>query len=305
MKRTFNVNDVTLVSVIIPVYNDAAGLDITLCSLAQLKSDFRFEVIVCNDGGPLAISDVTARHGFREVRLPSNAGSYAARNAGLAVATGDVIAFLDADQTVAPDWLDAGVRALQSADYVGGRVCIVSAENADLWTRYERARAFPVEKYLKSGFAPTANLFVRRAVFDIVAPFSEALRSGGDYEFGLRVKASGLVQSYAADAITYHPARSRQQQLAKQRRVMFGIAEVRIALGGERWYLIAATSLRKLALMPLECAWRVATFTAQRARGGHSAPLAFLLIEKTLKTVRNFWLITAAITLGLGRPLKY
>ena len=305
MTRTFTISDSTLVSIIIPVFDDAAGLDITLRSLRQLPSSARFEVIVCSDGGPDAISRVASEYGCREVRLPVNRGSYAARNAGLKAANGDAIAFLDADQTLSPSWLSAGLHALQQADYVGGRVVIVTGEQPDLWTRYEKARAFPVERYLASGFAPTANLFVRRSVFELVEPFVETLRSGGDYEFGQRVKAAGLVQSYAEDATTYHPARDRKQQLAKQRRVMFGIAEVRIKLRGEAWYLVAATCARKLLLMPIECAWRLARQAASPGNESDSSRMAFVLIEKTLKTVRNFWLLSAAVALGVGRPLKY
>jgi len=295
MKQAFNINDVSLVSVIIPVYNDVAGLVVTLRSIAQMKSDLRREVIVCNDGGPAAISDVTARHGCREVRLPSNAGSYAARNAGLEVAKGDVIAFTDADQAVAPDWLDAGVSALMVSDYVGGRVVVISDVESDAWIRYDKARAFPVERYIEQGFAPTANLFIRRTVLDRVPEFNSGLRSGGDYEFGLRVKAAGLSQQYAANVITYHPARDRMQQLSKLRRVATGHATIRVRINGERRYALALTALKDLLLAPLELLWRIFLHTVSRP--SETDALSFVVIEKVKKLVRSYWLLAAAASM--------
>ena len=223
-------------SVLIPVCNDTVGLEATLQSLAKVKApNIDIETIICNDGGGKAISNIADRYGCLEARLEKNKGSYAARNAGLAIASGQFIAFLDADQRVDMGWIAEGLKALKNADYVGGRVVLETGNNPGIWERYDQLYAFPVEHYLRTHkFAPTANLFVRRSVFEDVGHFEASLRSGGDGEFGRRVHMAGFVQHYAGDAKTFHDVRTWRQQLRKLRRVGTGAAELRLRIYGER-----------------------------------------------------------------------
>lgn len=219
------------VSVLIPVGSDVEGLAITLASIrAQGWDPARVEVIVCNDGGGDAVSALAAAHGCREARLDVNSGSFAARNAGLALARGDVLAFLDADESLAQGWLEAGLEALREADYVGGRVCVDAGARPSFWERIDLEFAFPVEFYLRRLlFAPTANLFVARRVFEAVGGFDEALRSGGDREFGVRVARHGFAQRYCPGAATIHPARGLREQLRKARRTAVGTAHLEVS----------------------------------------------------------------------------
>lgn len=90
------------VSVILPVYNGAAFLDKCLQNICgQSLSDI--EVIVVNDGSKDASPDIAKKWQLRDSRVrlinQKNAGSGAARNKGLDVATGEFVAFMDAD-----DW---------------------------------------------------------------------------------------------------------------------------------------------------------------------------------------------------------
>ena len=71
----------------------------------------------------------------------------------------------------------------------------------------------------------TANMATWRAVLDRVGGFDETLPSGGDAEFGRRVRAAGGRQRYAPAARVRHPARVSWPELrAKQRRVTRGVA---------------------------------------------------------------------------------
>lgn len=221
-------NSLINVSIIIPVFNDTVGLDVTLESISENFRDRKeIEVLVCNDGGGDKVSKIVAFYGFHEVRLNNNRGSYAARNKGIKEARGSLLAFLDADQRVSVKWLDAGLRALQSADYVGGQVKIDPGINPSSWELFDELYAFPVIDYLnKLHFAPTANLFMLKYVFKDVGLFNETLRSGGDREFGLRVYKAGYKQTYCPEAITFHPARSKSEQLVKQKRIGAGLADL-------------------------------------------------------------------------------
>lgn len=221
-------------SIIIPVHGDLHGLEATLESIrAQQWDPSRVEVIVCNDGGGEAVSALAARFGCIEARLDQNRGSYAARNAGIRVARSRAIAFIDADELVTPGWLAAGTSALDHADYVGGNVVVDAGKSPSFWKRVDATFAFPVAKYLQvSRFAPTANLFVSRSVFEQLGGFDEALTSGGDQEFGARVASHDFIQRYCEQAVVIHGARSFMDQLRKARRTSRGNARLQVMIRG-------------------------------------------------------------------------
>lgn len=113
------------VSVIVPLYNKAPHVRRCLESIgAQTLKDF--EVIVVDDGSTDA-SGAVARE-FRDPRFQvvsqPNAGPGAARNRGVSLAQGDLLAFLDADDEWFPEFLDQNVRAL---DQAGPEVATVSS----------------------------------------------------------------------------------------------------------------------------------------------------------------------------------
>ena len=107
-----------LVSIVVPVYNAGDHLMVCLRSLfAQTWRDF--EVIVVDDGSTDGAVE-RAREAFRaEPRLKvitqTNGGISRARNAGMDVATGRFLAFVDADDFVHPEWLARTVEALSGA----------------------------------------------------------------------------------------------------------------------------------------------------------------------------------------------
>jgi glycosyltransferase involved in cell wall biosynthesis len=92
------------ISVIIPVRNDAGGLDRCLGSLAASRYP-HYEVIVVDDASTDESAAVAASHRARVIRLPERVGPGAARNRGASEACHDLLFFLDADVTVEPDTL--------------------------------------------------------------------------------------------------------------------------------------------------------------------------------------------------------
>jgi len=112
------------VSVIIPLYNKASYVRRALESIsAQTFTDF--EVIVVDDGSTDNGAAIVAEYPDARFRLvaQANAGPGAARNAGLAQARGEFIAFLDADDEWLPDYLQESVRLLES---LGSEVAAVT-----------------------------------------------------------------------------------------------------------------------------------------------------------------------------------
>jgi len=213
-------------SIIIPVLDDINGLKTTVYSI--LKNNNRnnnfYEIIVANDGGNEKINNFCKDQKIKFVSIQPVKGSYNARNEALKEASGEFIVFVDANIKVSKNWLDVGTNFLKRYDYVGGCVRIDKKKVKTIGHLYELATAFPVEQYIKNVFfAPTANLFVKRKVIEMIGGFDSDLFSGGDLEFGQRVRdCKFLKQTYAKDAYVFHPPRDLDEIIKKKKRVVAG-----------------------------------------------------------------------------------
>lgn len=210
------------ISVLIPVYRDWTGLESCLAALAAQTwpaDDFEVLVISNDTEAPPALS----RPGVQLLHEPQG-HSYAARNAGLAAARGEVLAFTDADCRPEPTWLAAGWHALQSdqtASLAGGNVR-VAVTRRSVATDYDESFAFKQAESVRNGSSVTANLFVRRTVFDAVGPFNATLQSGGDFELCRRARQAGFRLVYADQAVVQHPARDSLSALFRKNRRVAG-----------------------------------------------------------------------------------
>ena len=208
-------NQIPFVSIIIPVYNDNDFLKVCLTALTkQTYSNDHFEIIVVDNNSKEDVSQITNQ--FERVILAheATAGSYIARNKGLSLAKGDIIAFTDADCIPQPDWLEKGVSTLTQRPNIGlvaGRIELFyrDPKKPRSFELYDSlTMGFPQEDFVKdSHFGATANLFTFRSVLDKVGGFDENLKSAGDRQWGKRVYDSGYEQVYNDDVCIRHPAR--------------------------------------------------------------------------------------------------
>lgn len=213
------------VSVIVPVYNDVERL--RLCVHALLEQDYPadcLEVLIVDNASTQDVtSAIPPGRGVILLR-ETRPGSYAARNAGLAFATGAVIAFTDSDCIPDSAWVQEGVRALRQlprAAMVGGAVELFypngSPRTGAEW--WEWRHSFRQQENLsRDHYSVTANLLCWRTTVEEYGPFDARLRSGGDVEWGRRVAAGGGLQRYAPAAVVRHPARARLEELLVQAR---------------------------------------------------------------------------------------
>jgi GT2 family glycosyltransferase len=203
------------VSVVVPHYNDLDNLGRCLDRLrGQSWPADRVEIIVADNNSTGGLAAVQAiAHDLRAVSAPEQ-GAGPARNAGAAVAKGEVLAFIDSDCLADRDWLAQGLAALERFDYAGGQVITTIADPARITPSeaYEAVFAFDFRRYIeKRGFAGSGNLFVPRRVFEQVGGFRAGVAE--DIDWCRRANAMGFRLGYAPDAIVHHAARRRWSEL--------------------------------------------------------------------------------------------
>ncbi len=211
------------VSVIVPVLNDSERLRNCLKALEnQTYTKSLYEVIVIDNGSHDNIENVVSRYSKAILYHESKPGSYSARNKGLSIAKGDIIAFTDSDCIPAQDWIEKGVANILRAPNCGllaGKINVFF-RNPDKPTSvelYESVTAFQQKDNAEcKGFGATANIFTFRDVINHVGNFNDILKSSGDFEWGQRVRSFGYKIVYGEDACVSHPARYSVDEICKK-----------------------------------------------------------------------------------------
>lgn len=216
-------NSQPFVSVVIPIFNDLERLKLCLNALEnQTYSRDSYEVIVVDNGSDTPVELAPALFPQVQLTQESKPGSYAARNTGILLSQGDVIAFTDSDCIPAANWIEKGVAALLSVPNCGlvaGQVKIFAQNltHPTMSELYEMVFAFPQEENIKKKhFGVTANLFTFREVIEKVGPFDANLKSAGDVRWTMSVYSYGYKQVYAGDVCVLHPARRSLREIYKK-----------------------------------------------------------------------------------------
>lgn len=218
------MNPAPSASIIIPVYNDEAGLTACLQALQRQRHPHHcMDVIVVDNGSRPPVAIDSGRYSFPiRVLACHTPGAYAARNAGAAAARHALLAFTDADCIPHPDWLSRGCRALLSGtgqQVVGGDVVVTAPAKRSAVALYQYETGFQQQDNIRDkGFAVTANLFCTATQFRQIGPFDERLLSGGDREWSWRAARAGMRLYFAADAIVFTAPRTTLAGAIRQAR---------------------------------------------------------------------------------------
>ena len=186
-------------SVIIPTYNRLAALKKALESLYN-QNFHDYEIIVVNDGSKDGTAEFLrneeSSYKIRIVELP-DLGIAAARNRGASVAKGEILAFLDDDCSVYPDWLNDLKKSLEhhKASLVLGNVSNV-LHDSDFSVVHHEMNQFLIERMNIDPFNPmfilTSNFVCYPKVFQQYGGFDERFYFGSeDREFIRRLITSG------------------------------------------------------------------------------------------------------------------
>lgn len=197
-----------LVSVIIPVYNGEQYLALTLNSV--FAQDYRsIEVIVVDDGSTDSTPKiVSAFPAVRLLRQP-NSGVSAARNKGVAVASGDFVAFLDADDMWATNKISTHVDYHRKHTDIGYSV---SGLRNFLSDGIQPPKWLPPSDLDKDrvGYLP-GNLFVLREILDKVGGFDPNFRVGEGADWFARAKDTGISMAILPETLLYRRVHNDNQ----------------------------------------------------------------------------------------------
>lgn len=186
-----------LISVIIPAYNSAPYISEAIDSvLGQSYSDY--EIIVIDDASTDNTGEVLNKYSDNPkvsvIRLDVCSGVAAARNAGLGMARGDIVALLDADDIWLPEKLNKQYQALKEEPEAGWAYCNGAVVDQNIKKMY-----FFTERWnhtggmiyedilLKSLCVPVSSVIIKREVFDHCGLFDPDLKTVEDLDLFLRI----------------------------------------------------------------------------------------------------------------------
>jgi glycosyltransferase involved in cell wall biosynthesis len=188
------------ISVVVPVYEQPELLEEALESADEQTLD-DYEIVVVDDASQTDFQPIVGEYDrARLIVHDRNRGAAAARNTGIDAARGDLVAFLDADDTWKPTKLEKQLAVFESDDESLGLVYtgFVQYElDGTEWERYPGWRGnIYIEELERDRIHPTSTVMVRRDVMENVGGFDTALPSRQDYDLWIRI-----TEHYAVDYV--------------------------------------------------------------------------------------------------------
>jgi glycosyltransferase involved in cell wall biosynthesis len=206
IERNAQLNGDCKVSVIIPAYNSAGTLAHAIRSVLN-QTYTAFEIIVVDDGSTDGTAAVARAHDV-ELISQANSGPSAARNHGIRVAKGELIAFLDADDAWLPQKLALQVAQFASNEKLGFCATALFICDSDLKVDYvlsscpESHRGIMNALMVKNIFT-TTSIMAKKACFDAVGTFDESIKFGEDWDMWFRI-ANAFPVAYLREPLCFY-----------------------------------------------------------------------------------------------------
>ena len=189
-----------MISVITPSYNQAGFIERTIESVRCQRMDFPVEHIVIDGGSKDGTVDILIKYsGCIRYRSEPDHGMQDALNKGFAMATGDIIGWLNADDTYLPGALQKAATYFDRHPdclWLYGNCRIVDEHDREIrkWiTAYKNSlsRKFSFNRLLTTNFISQPAVFFRRSVLETAGPIDLDLPTAMDYDLWLRLAKLG------------------------------------------------------------------------------------------------------------------
>jgi glycosyltransferase involved in cell wall biosynthesis len=285
------------ISVIIATKDRAEYLDRALESLAKQIGAPSFEVIVVDNGSTDATAQIVERarsqHPFEvEYVFEERPNRGAARNRGLAVAKGYLVAFCDDDVYAPPGWL----AAHDSAHDAPG--LIVNGPIVNVPSYHERPK--PVLANYSRAALCTCNVSIQRSALREAGGFDEQFHLYGweDTELGVRLQRKGLRSKFAWNAYIWHIKPEEETTLDSEMRKAIEKARmaVRFVRKDPSLRVRAATGVHAANLLRAKVLERLLPLYA----GGATDPR----LPSAVRSIARSQLLDGIYTVELARALR-
>jgi len=208
------------VSVVVAAYNAAATIERCVDSLKSLNYP-DYEIIVVDDGSTDLTADLSERAGAKTIRV-THRGLSDARNAGIEAASGEIVAFIDADAHADRDWLYHLVEAIVRREAAAAGGPNFTPHDSDASCAYAFAPGLPTQV---TGAGDEllqlcgCNMAIRKSALAAIGGFDSSFTSAGDdVDVSWRLANTGGVLVDAPGAVVMHERRGNfRDYLAQQR----------------------------------------------------------------------------------------
>jgi GT2 family glycosyltransferase len=222
------------VSVIVCAYNEVRTLEDCLQGIERLDYP-EFETIVVDDGSTDSTAEIAERFGVHLIST-ENRGLSAARNTGIEAATGEIVAFIDADAHPDPHWLRFIAAGLAGTPHGGiGGPNIAPAREGLVSESLQAVPGGPIHVLLSDREAehvPGCNMAFRREALEEIGGFDPQFRiAGDDVDLCWRLRDAGWMIAFSPGAMVWHRRRGTIRGFLRQQRE-YGKAE---ALLERKW----------------------------------------------------------------------
>ena len=219
MSLESNISHYSLVSVIIPCYNQGHYLAEAINSV--LEQNYQpVEIVVVDDGSTDDTRLIAQTYPSVKYVYQNNQGLSAARNTGIDNSYGNFLVFLDSDDWLLPEALEANIKYLQDnpeAVFVAGSHKKVDSKGV-IPKIIEPGKTQPYHRLLYSNYIEMiAAVMFRRSVFDLYR-YDTSLKSCEDYDFYLRITRDHPIINHTKEIAVY---RIHENSLSKNIPLMF------------------------------------------------------------------------------------
>jgi glycosyltransferase involved in cell wall biosynthesis len=293
------------VDVVIPHLNDHDRLEVCLDLLhRQTYPRDRYRMVVVDNGSDKPLDEIVAKFPLVSVVYERERGCGSARNCGVRLTQGDILAFTDSDCRPNPDWIVNGVRCLMDgqADIVGGEIKVFCADDQHPTAveLFDKTFGFEQRRYVRhKHFSAGANIFVPRRVFEAIGPFRNVTQPE-DVEWGRRAHAMGLRLVFGPDVLIHHPARRTWAEL--QSKAYRTVWHSRNYMAEHKWFRLRWLFYAcGVSLPPLLMTWKL--LTSPELRGVHHRWLAVatLFRQRYYRAGLMFMYLFAPVSGGKGK----